>query len=90
MPLSGPVIATASIFHFQWVWGDWFTPRIFLNDDKTSLGVHLSAAYKNPQGYSLDTLTVAAIMVYILPMIIVFFFAQKHIIQGIVTTGIKG
>lgn len=90
MPISGPVIATASIFHFQWVWGDWFTPRIFLSADRTSLGVLLSTAYTDPKGYSLDTLTLAAIMVYILPMIIVFFFAQKYIIQGIVTTGLKG
>ena len=72
------------------MWGDWFTPRIFLSQEKTTLGVLLAGAYKDPQGYALDTLTVAAIMVYILPMIIVFFFAQKYIIQGIVTTGLKG
>jgi len=90
MPISGPVIATASIFHFQWVWGDWFTPRIFLSADRTSLGVLLSTAYTDPKGYALDTLTLAAIMVYIMPMVIVFFFAQKYIIQGIVTTGLKG
>jgi len=90
MPISGPVIATASIFHFQWVWGDWFTPRIFLSAAKTSLGVYLSSAYSDPKGLPLDTLTLAAIMVYILPMLIVFFVAQKYIIQGIVTTGLKG
>lgn len=90
MPLSGPVIATASIFHFQWVWGDWFTPQIFLSAAKTSLGVLLASAYNDPKGFPLDTLTLAAIMVYILPMLIVFFSAQKYIIQGIVTTGLKG
>ena len=31
LPVSGPVIATAAIFHFQWVWGDWFTPNILLS-----------------------------------------------------------
>mgnify|MGYP005839995281 CR=1 FL=1 len=90
MPISGPVIATASILHFQWVWGDWFTPQIFLNAAKTSLGVLLSTAYHDPKGFPLHTLTLAAITVYILPMLIVFFVAQKYIIQGIVTTGIKG
>ena len=90
LPNSGPVIATAAIFHFQWVWGDWFTPRIFLSQDKTTLGVLLSTAYTDPKGYALDTLTLAAIIVYILPMLIVFFFMQRYIIQGIVTTGIKG
>ena len=90
LPNSGPVIATAGIFHFQWVWGDWFTPRIFLSQDKTTLGVLLSTAYQDPKGYALDTLTLAAIIVYILPMLVVFFLMQRYIIQGIVTTGIKG
>jgi len=90
LPVSGPVIATASIFHFQWVWGDWFTPNIFLSDNNTTLGVKLATAYRDPQGNAITTLTLAAIFIYILPMIIVFFFMQKYIIQGVVTSGIKG
>ena len=90
LPNSGPVIATASIFHFQWVWGDWFTPNIFLSDDRTTLGVKLATSYVDPQGQSIVTLTLAAIFIYILPMILVFFLAQKYIIQGVVTSGLKG
>lgn len=90
LPLSGPVIATAAIFHFQWVWGDWFTPNIFLTQDRTTLSVLLSTAYRDPHGNAMDTVTMAAIMVYMLPMLLIFFFAQKYIVQGIVTTGIKG
>ena len=90
LPLSGPVLATSAIFHFQWVWGDWFTPNIFLSQDRTTLSVLLSTAYTDPHGNSLDTVTMAAIMVYLLPMLLIFFFAQKYIVQGIVTSGIKG
>ena len=90
LPLSGPVIATSAIFHFQWVWGDWFTPNIFLTQDRTTLSVLLSTAYRDPQGNALETVTMAAIMVYLLPMLLIFLFAQKYIVQGIVTTGIKG
>ncbi len=90
LPLSGPAVATAAIFHFQWVWGDWFTPKIFLSQANTTLGVFLSSAYKDPQGYALEPLTMAAILVYLLPMVIIFLVGQRYIVQGIVTTGMKG
>lgn len=90
LPLSGPVLATSAIFHFQWVWGDWFTPNIFLTQDKTTLSVLLSTAYRDPHGNALETLTMAAIMVYLLPMLVIFLLAQRYIVQGIVTSGIKG
>jgi len=90
LPNSGPVIATAAIFHFQWVWGDWFTPNIFLTEDLTTLGVKLARSYVDPHGYALIPLTLAAIFIYMLPMVIVFFLAQKYIIQGVVTSGLKG
>ncbi len=90
MPNSAPVIATAAIFHFQWVWGDWVDPQIFLTAAKTTLAVFLQTAYQDPKGFPLDTLKLAAVAVYITPMLIVFFIAQKYIIQGIVTTGLKG
>jgi multiple sugar transport system permease protein len=90
LPLSGPVFATAAIFHFQWVWGDWFTPKIFLSQDKTTLGVFLSSAYKDPQGYALEPLSMAAILVYLLPMLIIFLLGQRYIVQGIATSGLKG
>ena len=90
MPNSTPVIAAAAIFHFQWVWGDWVNPQIFLTAAKTTLSVYLQSAYQDPKGFPLDTIQLAAVAVYILPMLIVFFFAQRYIIQGIVTTGLKG
>ncbi len=90
LPLSGPAIATAAIFHFQWVWGDWFTPKIFLSQEKTTLSVFLSSAYKDPQGYALEPLSMAAILVYLLPMLVIFLLGQRYIVQGIVTSGLKG
>jgi multiple sugar transport system permease protein len=90
IPNSWGVIAASSIFSFQWVWGDWFFPIIFLKNDNTTLAVMLQTGYKDPHGAALYTPQTAAVMLYILPLIIVFFLAQRHIIQGIVTTGIKG
>ena len=90
LPNSQPVIATVMIFGFLYVWGDYLMPAIYLNASKTLLGVTLATAFKNPQGFDLKTVSLAASVIYILPMIIVFFFGQKHILKGVVTSGLKG
>lgn len=90
LPNSTPVIATVMIFGFMYVWGDYLMPAIYLNASKTLLGVTLATAFKNPQGFELKTISLAASVIYILPMIIVFFFGQKHILKGVVTSGLKG
>ena len=90
LPNSGPVLATSSIFHFRWVWGDWFTPNIFLSEELTTLSVKLATSYRDPKGYAVVTDTLAAICIFVLPLIIVFFVGQKYIIQGVVTSGLKG
>ena len=90
LPNSKPVIATVMIFGFMYVWGDYLMPALYLNASKTLLGVTLATAFKNPQGFDLKTVSLAASVIYILPMIIVFFFGQKHILKGVVTSGLKG
>ena len=90
LPNAKPAIATVMIFTFMGVWGDYLMPAIYLNASKTLLGVTLASAFKNPQGAELKTISLAASVLYILPMIIVFFFAQKHILKGVVTSGLKG
>jgi len=90
LPNAKPVIATVMIFGFINVWGDYLMPSIYLNASKTLLGVTLASAFKNPQGFDLKTISLAASVIYVLPMIIVFFFGQKHILKGVVTSGLKG
>ena len=90
LPNSQPVIATVMIFGFMNVWGDYLMPTIYLNASKTLLGATLATAFKNPQGFDLKTVSLAASVLYILPMIIVFFIGQKHILKGVVTSGLKG
>ena len=90
LPISGPVLATSSIFTFQFVWGEWLRPILYLADDNTTLAVKLSTGYRDPQMNVLVTPMMAGIIIYSLPLIIIFFVAQKHIIQGVVTSGMKG
>jgi multiple sugar transport system permease protein len=90
LPNSLPAVAASSIFCFTWVWGDWLYPSLFLSDDITTLAVKLATAYVDPHQNPLITLTMAGVVIYVVPMVIVFFAAQKYIIQGVVTTGLKG
>jgi multiple sugar transport system permease protein len=90
LPNAKPVIATVMIFAIIGVWGDYLTPSIYLSANKTLLGVALATAFKDPAGNSMQTVSLAASVLYIIPLILVFFFGQKYILQGVVTSGLKG
>jgi len=90
LPNAKPVIATVMFFVFLGVWGDYLTPLIYLNDKNTLLGVKMATGFKNPQNITLKTVSLAANVYYILPMVIVFFIAQRNILKGVITSGLKG
>jgi multiple sugar transport system permease protein len=89
LPNAGPVLAASAIFAFQWVWGDFFLQSIFLTESRATLAMKLASAYVDPRGNPLYTQTLAAVVIYVLPLIVVFFVAQKNIVRGVVTTGLK-
>ena len=90
LPNAKPALATAFIFNFSWVWSDYLTPLIYLSDAKTTLAVKLATSYLDPKGNPLYTVTLAACVVYTLPLVILFFLGQKHILKGVVTSGLAG
>jgi multiple sugar transport system permease protein len=90
VPNSGPVLAASAIFAFLWVWGDYLYPILLLTADNTTLAVKLATAYVDARNNPLQTVTMAGIVLYVLPLVAIFFLAQKFIIRGIVTTGLRG
>ena len=83
--MSKPVLGAVAIFSFQFHWNDFFRPLIFLLDqDKYTLALGLRFFQGTPSG-----IRMAVSLVVMLPLIFVFFFAQKHFIQGVVFTGYK-
>jgi multiple sugar transport system permease protein len=90
IPNAKPALATVMFFAFMGVWGDYLAPLMYLNDNNTLLGVKLATGFKNPQGITLTTVSMAANVMYVLPMVIVFFILQKNILKGVVTSGLKG
>ena len=90
LPLSAPVLVTAFLLSFTWVWGDYIAPSLLLSQDNQTLVVGISIGYLDPHGNGLATIQAAAALIYIIPEILVFFVAQRYFVRGIVTSGMKG
>ena len=90
LPLSKPVIATAAILSFNAVWGDFLGPSLFLSNDNTTLAVAMSVGYTDPHNLPLLNVLSAGILIYLVPIVVLFLVAQRYFLQGIVTSGLKG
>ena len=90
LPLSRPVLITCFLLSFTWTWGDYIAPALFLDLDHTTLAVAITAWYQDPNGNAIPTVQAAAATLYILPVLLIFFFAQRYFIRGTVGSGVKG
>jgi multiple sugar transport system permease protein len=89
MPLIKPTLACISIFTFMAVWNDFMGPLIYLSDQRLyplSLGLY---AFNVQAGSNLGMMMAGSLLMTV-PVIVIFFFAQKYFIQGVTLTGIKG
>jgi multiple sugar transport system permease protein len=89
VPLAKPALAVVALFTFMGAWNDFMGPLIYLVDQKMftlSLGLQ---AYQTQHGGTPWNLLMAASLMVIAPIIVVFFVAQRLFIQGIATSGIK-
>jgi multiple sugar transport system permease protein len=88
LPLSVPVLATVTVFTFLYAWNDFTGPLLFL--DKPSLfTMALGLRDFQSQRTMIWNQLMAASVVFTVPIVIAFFFAQKTFIQGIKLTGSK-
>ena len=89
LPLSKPALATLTIFSAVFVWNDFMGPLIYLT--KTELKTIQLGLRMFIQQYSADyALIMAAALVSLIPVIILFLAFQRFFVEGIGTTGIKG
>jgi multiple sugar transport system permease protein len=90
MPLSKPALATFGVFSFLYFWNDFLWPLIVTNsNDHKTLQVGLVTIAQSYFGTDWGALT-AGTVVSIVPMALVFLFAQRYFVQGITLTGLKG
>jgi multiple sugar transport system permease protein len=88
MPLIRPALAAFGIFTFLFQWNNFFRPLIFLNSIE-NYTVPLAINFFRGQ-YATDfALLMAGSAISIIPVLIVYIIGQRHIIEGIATTGLK-
>ena len=88
LPLSKSALITCALFQFLGTWNDFMGPLMYINDpSKYTLGYGLQQ-FLSSYGSKWAEL-MAASAIFTLPIIVLFFFAQRTFIQGIATTGGK-
>ena len=91
LPLSKPAVAALAIFVFKDSWNDLLHPLVYLPTDmqKTTLTVGLAFFQQQLQLGGKFTVLMAGAFLSILPMLIIFFIAQRQFIEGIALSGVK-
>jgi ABC-type glycerol-3-phosphate transport system permease component len=91
LPLSKPALAAVAVFTFIWTWNDFFTPLVYLSDQRLyTLPLGLVFFQGSPHTSVQTQLLMAMSLILTVPCIVAYFFAQRAFIQGIVMTGVKG
>lgn len=89
LPLIKPSLAAIAIFSFMGTWNDFMGPLLYVADQRyysLAFGLYAFAV----QVGNSPTLTMAGSLLMTVPVIVIFFFAQKYFIQGVTLTGMKG
>jgi multiple sugar transport system permease protein len=88
LPLSRPALVTCGLFQFLGAWNDFFGPLLYVNDpDRYTLAYGLQQFLSLHGGQWAQLM--AAATLFSLPIVLLFFFAQRIFLQGIATTGGK-
>jgi multiple sugar transport system permease protein len=89
LPLSTPALITVGLFTFIDKWGDFFWPLIYLQD-RASWPLSVAIQTFQTQHKTDWPHSMAAALMITLPLVLIYFFAQRKFIEGITLTGMKG
>lgn len=93
VPLMKPALATVAVISFIGHWNDFVNPLIYLNSPENftlALGLNYFKSVPESSGLPLEHLLMAASVMVIIPVLILFFAAQRYFVEGIALSGIKG
>lgn len=93
VPLSKAIIFTVAIFSFTASWNDFYSPLLYINDDKKytlAYGLYIFFDKFKVGSYKAWNIICAANLVVIVPIIVLYFFAQRYFVEGITLGGVKG
>jgi multiple sugar transport system permease protein len=90
VPMARPAIAAVALFQFFYCWNDYFGPQIYASENPGAWTLSYGLESFKSAHHTDWNLTMAATLMVMAPVIILFFFAQKAVIEGVTLTGVKG
>jgi multiple sugar transport system permease protein len=90
LPMTRPAIAAVGLFQFFYCWNDYFGPQIYTSENPAAWTLSYGLQTFKSAHHTNWNLTMAATLLVMAPVILLFFLAQKAFIEGVTLTGIKG
>ena len=90
LPMTRPAIAAVALFQFFYCWNDYFGPQIYTSENPAAWTLSYGLQSFKSAHHTNWNLTMAATVMVMAPVILLFFFAQKAFIEGVTLTGVKG
>jgi len=90
VPLSKPAIAAVGLFNFIFAWNNFYDPLVYLGQNPDSQTLSLALSSFRTLHHVQWNLTMAAALIFMLPVIVIFFAAQRVFIEGVTLSGVKG
>ncbi|GID97688.1 carbohydrate ABC transporter permease [Amorphoplanes digitatis] len=90
LPMARPGIAAAGLFQFFYCWNDYYGPLLYTSENEQAWTLSLGLASFHSVHHVDWNLVIAATVLTMAPIIVVFFFAQRAFVQGVTLTGVKG
>ena len=89
LPMVTPAVVTSTIFSFYWIWQDFFQPLIFMSKPRSYTVSLALNAFLDPNSLNNYGGMFAMSVISLIPVIVLFLIFQKHLVEGIATTGMK-
>ncbi|MFG2751450.1 carbohydrate ABC transporter permease [Streptomyces xanthophaeus] len=90
LPMAKPGLAAVALFQFFSAWNDYFGPQIYASDNPAAWTLSYGLESFKGAHHTNWNLTMAATVLVMAPVIVLFFFAQKAFVEGVTLTGVKG
>jgi multiple sugar transport system permease protein len=88
--LAKPAIAAVALFSFLYCFNDFFGPLLYTSENSSHWTLSLGLAQFRTVYQVQWNLTMAATLLFMLPVIVIFFLAQRAFVEGVTLTGVKG
>ena len=88
--MAKPGIAATAIFMFFASWNDYYGPLLYTSENESAWPVSYALAqFRGARSVDWN-LTMAATIIAMIPVVLIFFLAQRIFVQGVTLTGVKG